>query len=505
MCRACEHTAALADRQALLDRCTTALDAMPVQPFWRALSEIEKAYGDVERVQADMDAAEIGIAEAAAPVVRKMAEQLVDEAREVVKTGDMQALNTLAASYTAQLANVMRKEMAKAVDAGRRQILDQHRAQVGVQLAGARQDPAKAKAYLAAKANVLASRVSQAIVQAVVDAATRAIATGTQLADSATRQLVDAAVAADDGSALAGAILAGTRTLVAAARTAGRESVGVGRLLAFNEVEQDVASVHYTAILDGNVCENCQRMDGTEYPREQFGKAPNQDCLGARYGNECRCFEILIFKRDLDQGSYIPEGWSGNQPVVPEIPPAKPTTQRLTDAELNKKVAKVANRIRGKKIEEVHAWDDAGNLIDLPQRRTADSVSVAPEHLERLRNGRLMIHNHPGGTSFSQQDVYSAWQYNLAEIRVIGASGYDYTMLPPEGKTWREAFPDLRALKEAVYKHELNTRVQMQVAIAKGDIEVWEANLSHGHVLWTNAADDLGFRYERTGTLAADW
>ena len=71
--------------------------------------------------------------------------------------------------------------------------------------------------------------------------------------------------------------------------------------MVFDEVKEDIASVTYTAILDANVCDECETADGTEWDAdagddidEGLASAPNDNCAG---GANCRCFVVTVFRQ----------------------------------------------------------------------------------------------------------------------------------------------------------------------------------------------------------------
>lgn len=251
----------------------------PVARFWRQPTERELACGILELADA-LDSAEVDIAAKAAGVVHDMVRALVVDTVRAVREGDAAAIARVTAPSSAAIAANIRQGMQEALDAGRKQVIDQRKATRMATLPP-RKSRKLAKDYLNAKAEVEASRITQAATDA---AKARAIGQVARGAEDATAIEEASQVAAES-------------TLARAATNAARESMAVGRLFAIQDLAAEIESVIYTALLDNSVCENCEAMDGEEYGPEEAGKAPNDDCLGQLGGSECRCAEVVVFRK----------------------------------------------------------------------------------------------------------------------------------------------------------------------------------------------------------------
>lgn len=74
------------------------------------------------------------------------------------------------------------------------------------------------------------------------------------------------------------------------------EALGIGRNVEAETRKEDVATSFYSAILDENVCENCEPLDGKEHEfNDPAFETPNPRCLG---GDKCRCITIYVLKTE---------------------------------------------------------------------------------------------------------------------------------------------------------------------------------------------------------------
>lgn len=277
MCDAC----ALAD---------TLLDAAGEFALRRPLTDHEAVHGDIPRIAADFDAAELAVAKAAAPVVTKLVRQLLEEVGPLLKKHDLAGISRVSPSYVAELATALSGGMSKATKAGRAQVADAH-GKYHIRLAGARNDVSKAEAYLAGRSVLSAQQLADAM-------AARVRAAAVQAAVKGETEWTDEEVAAlEDGS---------TQTLAGFAMNLAREAYGVGRSLAMTDVADDITTLTYSAVLDNSTCDTCAAADGDLYSddasmdpagsiEDGIAACPNPDCEGMAYGNVCRCVCIADF------------------------------------------------------------------------------------------------------------------------------------------------------------------------------------------------------------------
>lgn len=78
------------------------------------------------------------------------------------------------------------------------------------------------------------------------------------------------------------------------ARQAVNKAVNEGRAEEMRAREDDIEYYVWSAILDANVCDPCEELDGSEAERlDQLPDAPYENCAG---GANCRCFVVAVFK-----------------------------------------------------------------------------------------------------------------------------------------------------------------------------------------------------------------
>lgn len=264
------------------------IDAAGELRYRRPLTDAERMFGDVDRVARDFDAAEQVVADAARPVMRRMFDQLLIEARPLLAARDVAGLARLRASHTAELAAALKDAARSGMDAGAEQVRENAAGQRKRFAARPRKTPRKPlrkqpdriPEWLDARSEAVAESVAaqQAAAMSAVLQRQTIIGDGT---------LTDA----DIEAMWAG----GEKTLVGTATSLGREAYGLGRLIGLDELAAsgDVDHCLYTAILDDATCEVCEAMDGVELPADELDAAPNDECLGVE---RCRCFVIAVLK-----------------------------------------------------------------------------------------------------------------------------------------------------------------------------------------------------------------
>ncbi|MFL5383573.1 MAG: hypothetical protein ACJ8GN_13730 [Longimicrobiaceae bacterium] len=97
-----------------------------------------------------------------------------------------------------------------------------------------------------------------------------------------------------------------------------------------------------------------------------------------------------------------------------------------------------------------------------------------------LLPGAVLTHNHPGGRSFSEEDVTFAMRTGLAEMRVVTAKSR-FILRPPEERwSWvlLKSFPAVVKMERALLDRQLFGE------IVTGGRSRQEAGLAFHHLLW---------------------
>lgn len=138
-------------------------------------------------------------------------------------------------------------------------------------------------------------------------------------------------------------------------------------------------------------------------------------------------------------------------------------------------------------IEHLVVYNDAGEKVaDIAGENDNVSLVGITDKIE----GAWVTHNHPGGTSFSWPDIYHMFRLKAKGMRITSKK-YDYQILFNPDQTTLN-------VEETYLKINAQVRKIFWEKIEKKELTIAEANSTHGHVVWTLAAKELGFKYERT-------
>lgn len=260
----------------------SAVDAAGDLRFWRELTPIELEFGDIERVSTEINDSEVAIATAAANPLRDILRDIVAAATAAVKAGDFEQASKIERPDTAELESALKSAIGAAIDTGKKQVFDQYRKQKGEKLAlPPRLKPKLVAKYLRAKSVTESDRLVHAAIDAAQKMAMSQLGRGIAVDSAAIEKFV---------------VSTTEKLLEEISRDDAREANAAGRRIAAEDTANEIESVVYTAILDTNVCDSCEELDGDEYGPEEMGKAPNPDCEGALYAG-CRCAELIIYKK----------------------------------------------------------------------------------------------------------------------------------------------------------------------------------------------------------------
>ena len=143
--------------------------------------------------------------------------------------------------------------------------------------------------------------------------------------------------------------------------------------------------------------------------------------------------------------------------------------------------------IRGNNFETLYALDANGNEIF---KKIGNSHEVSYGMDGYKTKDAIVTHNHPGGSSFSHQDVAGMVYYNQKEMRATGKE-YTFSLKRPEngwGVSWKTA-------QGAFKRANANARKafqQQKTGNAASDRKLW---ISLTHQYNEKAAKRLGWDY----------
>jgi hypothetical protein len=150
-------------------------------------------------------------------------------------------------------------------------------------------------------------------------------------------------------------------------------------------------------------------------------------------------------------------------------------------------------RIRGLEHEEAVALDGSGREL-LRKQAEGRSIAFTDTQVEQMRGAAIFTHNHPGGRSFSPDDVAFACALELGELRVVTPEWTHVLRPGPTGWTaeyWHDRLDDAFERGQLAVNHELRQ------AIERGRLSVEEANADFLHRVWEWVADREGLEYDR--------
>lgn len=152
---------------------------------------------------------------------------------------------------------------------------------------------------------------------------------------------------------------------------------------------------------------------------------------------------------------------------------------RPRNSTLQSTLDRVEREIRDFTVEYAFAFSVDGEPLFHTTDEEDSQVGFTEAELAQL-SGAVLTHNHPGGRSFSEEDVTFAMRVGLAEMRVVTTKSR--FILRPPGERWSwfllKSFP---AMLE-VERHLLDR--QLFGEIASGVRSKREADLVFHHLLW---------------------
>ena len=165
-----------------------------------------------------------------------------------------------------------------------------------------------------------------------------------------------------------------------------------------------------------------------------------------------------------------------------------PRTLPDTSTPARQQAVAIEERIRHDKLE-TGALIGADGQVLLQRQGMPDQVRF-PEDALRQGRGATFTHNHPGGTSFSVDDVALAAEFSFSELRVV-APLQRFSMTP--GKTWPGPV-DIETAYNDVLKH---AQLDVHNRVTAGELQAKFKAAETMHVVWERVAKRLGMLYSR--------
>lgn len=194
--------------------------------------------------------------------------------------------------------------------------------------------------------------------------------------------------------------------------------------------------------------------------------------------------KIEILNRYVGGGASAPVGItglvapSGNDKINGGLGVDAPTLQ-------------VQENILSKRVhtEKLLVFNPEGKLV-LEREGDQSSVEIFPEDRPLLENA-VITHNHPSGRAFSPEDLRTAVNFNIAELRAVGvAQPYTYVLRRP-----RDGWP--KDLADHYVKVIEEVEDDFSIMVERGELTADKAKQTLAHESMVQLAKELTLDYER--------
>lgn len=145
--------------------------------------------------------------------------------------------------------------------------------------------------------------------------------------------------------------------------------------------------------------------------------------------------------------------------------------------------------IRNRSIEVAYVLTPGGELL-FSKNGDFNSIEFSENEL-RLIAGNILTHNHPSGSSFSEEDVRFLLANLPIELRVVTAK-YRHSLLLPRDPGM--VFFRLRSTVDRIY---VQVQTEFREALKQRNISRVEANQQFWHQVWVSVSEELGLDYYR--------
>jgi hypothetical protein len=305
------------------------------------------------------------------------------------------------------------------------------------------------------------------------------------------------------------------------AQTEAHRNQQAGQLMAMVEAEKHGVKQKkvWTATFDKKTRDSHQYLDGQALDLDENfttaqggkGQAPGQLGIAAEDIN-CRCGlrpQVIGFEGELRRSredgivayKTYPEyakakGWDSATAKrgIPEALAVKPTA--LSIAEMNERIKSYETGIIHRNTEKCYAFDDQGEVV-FSKVGGKSSISFTSEEAEVFK-GSWFTHNHPGGSSFSEDDLIVLYHLNLKEMRAAGEEYIYKARIGAKFKHWGIRTVDYSQLidRESV-KAMVEAKAIVDPLFYGNKITAQEANRMFTHEKMLRVTKSLGIDYER--------
>lgn len=198
------------------------------------------------------------------------------------------------------------------------------------------------------------------------------------------------------------------------------------------------------------------------------------------FSGNCRCDMVMLWKAIDTQLAKL------------EKPPVKAETILAKIKRLEKGIC---NRI----TEKCYAVSPKGNIV-LVKEGGKSSISFTAEELDAVPKQSIFTHNHPGGTSFSPQDLFMTFKCEFKEMRAVSKEFiYSFKI---DWKTWKATYSTKQEMVDAFFSSYEQTEHIITKAIVekikKGAVTIEKAKYIHHHLLMKQLTKTVkGISYSR--------
>lgn len=277
--------------------------------------------------------------------------------------------------------------------------------------------------------------------------------------------------------------------------------------------EQGVREFQVISVLDNLTCPVCMRLHGTRFKVEVvhekmvsfLSEEGNQDAIAKAFPfprmkdvdnisaakrrslqtmppfhGKCRCDIVML--------------WSSIDTQLPKL--RKPPTKLETPIALRNRLEK---GIYGRSTEKCYALDNKGNIV-FTKEGGIHNIVFTQEELAVIPEGATFTHNHPGGTSFSPEDLFFTFKTKLKEMRAVGKEFiYSFKI---DWKVWAAKFKTRQDMVDYFFESyetaSKSTINRFYTAIKDGSMTPTEASFLQQHTIISRMAKYLdGITYSK--------